>query len=83
MKGSALGQRGKHKVVDVLALALEAGRAIGHDTLALSGTDGATQVAVEEPKQISFLAVAVFDRARPGAHVLPDLQNLHSLHSAV
>jgi hypothetical protein len=48
-------------VVDVLALALEAGRAIGHDTLALSGTDGPTQVAAEKPKQISSLAVAVFD----------------------
>ena len=70
--------------MDVLALALEAGRAVRHDAPTLSRPDGAAEVALmsEERARVSWITRRCHG-VEEGPHVLPDVQNLHSLHSAV
>ena len=54
---SILGEGGRsHKVQQVLALALEPGGAVGHDTLTLRGADLAAQVCLARLAELAFLA---------------------------
>lgn len=48
--------RGAHEVQDILALALEAAGAVGHDALALGGANLAAQVRLARLAKLAFLA---------------------------
>jgi hypothetical protein len=55
---SVLGEsRGTHEVEEILALALEARGSVGHDTLALSGSDLATKVGLSRLAELALLAL--------------------------
>ena len=64
--------RKTHEVKDLLALALESDGAIGHRTLTLGRSDWYEYMSALQAQSDSPL---------PQRLVLPDLQNLHSLHS--
>lgn len=46
-----------HKVVDILSLASESNRSVGHDTFALSGSDGSAQVGLSRLAELAFPAL--------------------------
>ena len=49
--------RGTHEVEEILALALEARGSVGHDTLALGGSDLATEVGLARLAELALLAL--------------------------